>query len=53
MEQSTRITPFREPWNKGKLVGQKAPNFELADTACRPSIIIARMHVRTTQLPFP
>jgi len=32
MEQSTRITPFREPWNKGKLVGQKAPNFELADT---------------------
>jgi len=25
MEQPTRITLSREPWNKGKLVGQKAP----------------------------
>jgi len=25
MEQSMRTAPHREPWNKGKLVGQKAP----------------------------
>jgi integrase len=25
MEQLTGISPSREPWNKGKLVGQKAP----------------------------
>ena len=25
MEPSTGISPSREPWNKGKLVGQKAP----------------------------
>ena len=25
MEELTRITPSREPWNKGKLVGQKTP----------------------------
>jgi integrase len=25
MEQLTSISPAREPWNKGKLVGQKAP----------------------------
>ena len=25
MEQSVRVRSSREPWNKGKLVGQKAP----------------------------
>ena len=25
MDQSIPTTPSREPWNKGKLVGQKAP----------------------------
>jgi len=25
MEQPTRITPSRDPWNNGKLVGQKGP----------------------------
>jgi len=25
MDQSIRTAPKREPWNKGKLVGQKAP----------------------------
>ncbi len=25
MEQTTDFTARREPWNKGKLVGQKAP----------------------------
>src|SRR3954463_3638919 len=25
MEQTTAVRPSREPWNKGKLVGQKAP----------------------------
>ena len=45
MEQSTRITPFREPWNKGKLVGQKAPNFELADT-CLPRFDHNSAHAR-------
>src|SRR5215831_9274932 len=25
MMESTHVIPHREPWNKGKLVGQKAP----------------------------
>lgn len=49
---TTGNVSHREPWNKGKIVGQKAP-FELKDLCRTPTIYPRERRPHPRQLPSP